>query len=154
MRGSWISLFANVRVEKTASVIFGKSVRVSRYCNLYIGSDATLNLGENVWIGPNCTIYCENNVTILKNCRVGHLSSIIDHDYSFDNTPDYFSNCKKTGLVLVKENTWIGCCSIILKDTHIGRNCVVGANTLVKGKEIQDFTTIFTKSQHIIKTFE
>ena len=154
MRGSWISLFANVRVEKTSSVICGKNVRVSENCNLYVGSDATLNFGDNVWIGQNCTIYCENNVKILNNCRVGHLSSIIDHDYSIDSSPDYFSRRKKSGTVLIKENTWIGCSSIILKDTHIGKNCVIGTNTLVKGKEIQDFTTIFTKSDHIIKTIE
>ena len=143
-----------MRVEKTSSVICGENVRISKYCNLYIGPDAILNLGDNVWIGANCTIFCENKVTILKNCRIAHLSSIIDHDYRFDNSDDYFTKSKNSGAIHIKENTWIGCSSIILKDTCIGKNCVVGANTLIKGKKIRDFSTIINKSQHIIKTIE
>ena len=154
VHSSWISLFANVRIEKTSSVICGKNVRISKYCNLYIGPDAILKLGDNVWIGPNCTIFCENKVTIFENCRIAHQSSIIDHDYCFDNSDDYFTKSKSTGTILVKENTWVGCSSIILKDTFIGKNCVIGANTLVKGKKIQDFSTIFSKSQYIIKAIE
>ena len=58
----------------------------------------------------------------------------------YDHDHDYKKNFREDFIVddiMVDTNCWIGSDSILLKGTKIGKNCVIGAASIVKG-EIRD----------------
>ncbi len=57
--------------------------------------------------------------------------TIYDHDHIFSDEgilPGY-----KQGSVIIDDGCWIAANVTILRDTHIGEGCVIGAGTVVKG---------------------
>lgn len=85
-----------------------------------------LRLGKNTDIGAFCYIQAKEGVVIEDNVQIGAGSKI----YSI-NTID-----NKKGRVVLKKNCKIGANSVILPQTEVGENSVVGALSLVKTGQI------------------
>ena len=56
----------------------------------------------------------------------------------------------KIGSVVIEDNVWIGAGVIILRNTTIGKNCIIGAGTIVKGN-IPNNTIVTTNREINIK---
>ena len=73
-------------------------------------------------------------ITIGDNCCLS-VVSILAHDYSWftllESCGDMFPDCG--GEVVIGNNCFIGFNALILKDTHIGDNVIIGARSVVKG---------------------
>jgi len=88
---------------------------------------------QNSYIGDYSTIYAHKNtsVKIGQNVRIGHNVRI----YTLSNQSDQdFSNeilKEKTGDVVIGDHSWIGVNVLINPGVKIGRNCVIGANSVV-----------------------
>lgn len=57
--------------------------------------------------------------------------TIYDHDHKFNECgilPGY-----STGDIVIEDGCWIGANVTILRNTHVGKGCVIGAGTIVKG---------------------
>lgn len=86
----------------------------------YIGSLSTIQLhkGCKVMIGKGCSI--------SHNVRMYTSSKMPDYDFSQkDIVPD------KIGNIVIEDYVWIGANVFINPGVTIGRNCVVGANSVV-----------------------
>lgn len=57
--------------------------------------------------------------------------TIYDHDHIF--SPEGILPGFKLGEVVIEDGCWIGANVTILRNTHIGKNSVIGAGTVVKG---------------------
>ncbi|SKB36465.1 acyltransferase [Macellibacteroides fermentans] len=79
-----------------------------------------IHRGDYIQIGDNC---CLSTVTILA------------HDYSWYTLLDAFSDVLPDpgGEVKIGNNCFIGFQAVILKDTIIGDNVIIGARSVVKG---------------------
>lgn len=110
------SLIGRVRLMKNASVWFGAVLR---------GDNDWIVLGENSNIQDNSVVHTDPGqpVTIGANVTVGH--KVILHSTT------------------VGDGSLIGMGSTLLNRSKIGRNCIVGANTLIaEGKEFPDNSLI------------
>ncbi len=124
------------------------SIRIGNNCRFR--SDQTSNLiGVNhrciistqspeahITIGDDCgfsgaTIGAASEIKIGNNVLVGANVIITDHDWHTDR-----SNTKPQP-VIIHDNAWIGVNCTILKGVTIGRNSIIGANSLVV-KDIPD----------------
>jgi len=110
----------------------GKRVCISR--TAYFENVFTVNIGNDVFI--NRDFYCSTVKMIFIKDRVmiGPNCTIIggDHDYSRINSCMRF--CKFLGdnkEIVIEEDAWIGCGTLILKKAKIGEGTIVGANSLV-----------------------
>ncbi len=116
-------------------------------------------VGNNVAIGRNCIIH--PNVTIYENCIIGdeviiHSGTVIGADaYYFQRRPEGYRKFESCGNVIIGNRVEIGAlCSIdrgvtgdttigdgtkmdnhcqVGHDTHIGRNCLIGAFAAIAG---------------------
>lgn len=73
-------------------------------------------------------------IKIGKNCVIAAGVNILDsngHELISTNRTNHQADTPKD--IIIKENVWIGLNSVILKGTIIGNNCVIGANSVVKG---------------------
>ena len=109
-------LIGKVRLLKGASIWWGCVLR---------GDNDWITIGENSNVQDNSVIHVDPGqpVTVGANCTVGH--RVILHSTT------------------VEDGSLIGMGSTLLNRTRIGKNCLVGANSLVtEGKEFDDGTMI------------
>ena len=100
-----------------------------------------------------CIVVCRKKITIGNNVAFGPNVLVYDHDHIMDSTDGINSSSYNTGNIIIGDNTWIGAGTIILLGTHIGKNCVSGAGSVVKGS-VPDNTRLIQKRVNTYKGIE
>lgn len=94
-----------------------------------------ISIGNNVSFNYRCHIGAINRIIIGNNVLVGSQVLITDHfhgnwEKEFDIPPKERELYSK-GEVVIEDNVWIGEGVCILPNVHIGKNSVIGANSVV-----------------------
>lgn len=105
------------------NVTIGNNVTIKNNSLLYSG----VNISDNVFIGPNVVF---TNDKYMKSVNI--------------NTPFKYMT------TYVGENSSIGANVTILPGLKIGKNCVIGAGSIIT-KDIEDNSTVYSKVLNIIK---
>ena len=93
-------------------------------------------IGKNVSIGSNCHISAINLIKIGDNVLTGKKVTIIDNSHgkselkSLSISPALRALFSK-GPIQIDDNVWIGDKVTILSNVHIGKNSIIGANSVV-----------------------
>lgn len=112
-----------------------------------------LSIGKQVNFNRNCIVACRQKISIGDNCSFGPNVCIYDHDHSF-NTGGKVPNKFKCSDVIIEDGCWIGAGVIILRGTHIGKNSVIGAGTVVKGSIPSNSLVTSNRENNIIPIIE
>jgi acetyltransferase-like isoleucine patch superfamily enzyme len=97
-----------------------------------------IRIGDHVGVRPYCTISAAESVTIEDGVIISAFTSILDSDHTFaDGRPNVMHNPMVSSPVRVGAGTWIGERVAVLRGANIGRCCIIGANSVVRG-EIPD----------------
>lgn len=158
----------NTRIEKFVcfknkkNISIGSNCLISSYCRIECwcsynkkNYNPTIIIGDGTLINRNCHITAINSINISSNCLLGSNILITDHNHGFLNNeekeiPPYKRDLFSKGSVEIGEYTWIGDNCIILDGVKIGKNCVIGANTVVT-KSIPDCSVVCGNPGKIIK---
>jgi carbonic anhydrase/acetyltransferase-like protein (isoleucine patch superfamily) len=112
-----------------------------------------LIIGDGSCIGNFNHIYATKSIVIGKNVLTADKVYISDnlHGYEDVTMPIVKQPIKQIGTVVIGEGTWLGenVCVIGVK---IGRNCVIGANSVVT-KDIPDYCVVVGAPAKIIKRY-
>jgi acetyltransferase-like isoleucine patch superfamily enzyme len=98
--------------------------------------DPRIHIGDNVGFNYDCHIGCINRVTIGNNVLLASRVFITDHFHG-DMSPeslligprDRVLYCK--GPVVIEDNVWIGEGVAVMPNVTIGRDSIIGANSVV-----------------------
>ena len=131
--GNRVRIYPGIRIEclKSASLI------IEEDCS--IGQNLHLTLGDKLVIGRGTTISI--NVVITD----------IDHEYKQINVP-IMKQPLKIKKTMIGENCFIGTGAVLLPGTNLGKQCVVGANSVIRG-EFADYSVIAGNPGKVIKRF-
>jgi acetyltransferase-like isoleucine patch superfamily enzyme len=93
-------------------------------------------IGNNVSLSYNCHIGAINKIIIQDNVLIGSNVFITDHSHGDASKEELKISPNKRilfskGPVIIEENVWIGENVTILPGVTIGKNSIIGANTLV-----------------------
>ena len=111
-----------------------------------------LRIGSNTSFNRNDIIVCHNIIKIGENCSFGPNVVVYDHDHKF--SIEGSEKCKyNTTPIIIEDNCWLGANVTILRGTHIGEGCVIGAGTIVKG-EIPPHSLVTSNREMLIKPIE
>lgn len=114
---------------------FSNMLGISHRCILVARHGGRIIIGENTGLSGS-TVYSMESIKIGKNVLVGASCKIIDNDFH-PLRPElrvpYDPNTIKKAPVEIGDGCFIGTNSIILKGTKLGKNCVVGAGSVVHG---------------------
>lgn len=137
-----------------------KRIKMKNRVRIYPGmrsetlDGGTVEIGNNVSIGQNFHIVAaEKKVSIGNNVTISGNVFISNCDHTFDD-----ENKMTLELPLTIKDTSIGDASfvgygvVILAGTHIGKHCIIGANSVVRGN-FPDNTMIAGNPARILKTF-
>ena len=154
-----IRLFGKVKLKgftiihcfKGSSLEFGRDVVINssffsvlggtNHMSIFLVNDGGhLKIGNNVGL-TSILINCKKNIVIGDNVMIGINCMVFDHDFHpLDPVARYtYMSCRKNrhlinkNDVIIEDGAFIGASSIITKGTHIGKNCVVGAGSVVHG---------------------
>lgn len=113
-----------------------------------------IDIGENTGISGS-TIYSMEHIEIGKNVLIGGNCKIIDNDFH-PLSVEKRVHCQKIedikkAPIKIGDGCFIGANSIILKGTTLGKNCVVGAGSVVSGR-FPDNVILAGNPARIIKT--
>ena len=95
-----------------------------------------IHIGNNVGIS-GATIYSKEAIQIGDYTNIGGNVKILDHDFHpIESEARKRNDMSMVGkkAIIIGENVFIGCNSLILKGSEIGDNSVVGAGSVVCGK--------------------
>lgn len=113
--------------------------------NLQVAIEEGLIAEAGVSVMKNVDFGSEPYLIILrKNCRITGDVVFVTHDggtWAFRNSFPEYSDVIKYGTIEIGENSFIGTRSIILPGVKIGKNCVIGAGSVVN-KDIPDYTVV------------
>lgn len=127
---TWLAAVPHTGAEK-CELIIGNGTNIGNFNHIY--ATKSIVIGENVLIADK--VYITDNL----------------HQYENINIPIIHQPIKQIGTVIIGDGTWIGenVCVIGVK---IGKNCVVGANSVVT-KDIPDYCVVVGSPAYVIKRF-
>ena len=144
---------------------FGVQLKgITIFKNVLIGRSATLNIAKknsqiNIKDGTNiarsCNISAAKKITIGKKCLISYNVSILDHDHVLDKKgiSPIDSGITKGQEIIIGDNCFIGAHCFILKGVTLGKQCVVGANSVVN-QSFLDYSVIAGNPAKLIKTIK
>lgn len=113
-----------------------------------------LKIGKNVTIGDYSFINAAGNVTIGDNVLFADKVNVIASEHGYTDVNQPIRNQPSTSkAIIIGEGSWIGINVSILAGASIGKNSVVGANSVVKG-QFEDYCVIVGNPARVIKRFE
>ncbi len=118
-------------INESSRIRLGKDITFQRNVSLSSCGGGILCVGNDVHFNRNCIVVCRHSIDIGNDVLFGPGVTIYDHDHIFSE--DGVFPGFKLGSVVIEDGCWIGANVTILRDTHIGRNSVIGAGTVVKG---------------------
>jgi acetyltransferase-like isoleucine patch superfamily enzyme len=98
-----------------------------------------LRIGNRVSMRFHCTVSAALSVDIEDDVLIAAYTSIYDSDHSMGGGANPVWNPQLTAPVRIGEGSWLGERVSVLRGSDIGRCCVIGAHSVVKGK-IPDYS--------------
>lgn len=133
---------------------FGKKIRIYPNARIEVFSSALLIIEDDVSIGQGLHLICANKVQICSNTTISANVYISDVDHTFDDVAVHvMQQPLKIKQTYVGPNSFIGYGSVILPGTQLGKSCVVGANSVVKGV-FPDYCMLAGSPARIIKRYD
>ena len=138
----------SVILSENGKVVIGKDVTVKSTCRFsvvtHINDTAKIVIGDRVRFGSYSSIRAAKSVTIGDDCMIAPCVRIFDYNSHpvapFDPAdPNRRRNVLETPrnevrAVEIEENVWVGEHSFIQAGVTIGKNSIVGANSVVTKK--------------------
>jgi acetyltransferase-like isoleucine patch superfamily enzyme len=113
-----------------------------------------LRIGDRVGMRPYCVVSVSDSVTIEDDVVIGSFTSIVDSRHTYDaGNPNIMHNPLEVEPVRIGRGTWLAERVAVLPGADIGRCCMVGAGSVVRG-ELPDFSIALGTPARVIGKVE
>jgi len=121
--------------------------------NIFFHYGCHTSIGDNCFINVGFTCQDDGYITIGDNCNFGPNCTIVTpiHPLVFEDRRIQDNVFKvKAKEVVIGSGTWCGACVTILPGVHIGKECVIGAGSVVT-KDIPDGVLAYGNPCRVIR---
>ena len=118
------------------------------YNQLIVVRPKNVKIGKNVTVMNGVLMMSAGGITIEDNVLIAANVQLISNNH--DPYDRYVITCKP---ILIKEGAWIGAGATLLPGVTIGKNAIVGANSLVS-KDVPDYGVSVGSPAKVIKYLE
>ena len=118
------------------------------YNQLIVVRPKNVKIGKNVTVMNGVLMMSAGGITIEDNVLIAANVQLISNNH--DPYDRYVITCKP---ILIKEGAWIGAGATLLPGVTIGKNAIVGANSLVS-KDVPDYGVSVGSPAKVIKFLE
>ena len=174
----WVSLtypFAskgrNLSFHFTSELARQRATRISLGNSVSLRKDTWLNVAtedptgepvividDNCTIGSGSIISAKNRIHLERDVLVGQQVIMLDHNHEYEDItiPVREQGVTEGGKIRIGQGCWIGRGAAIIcprGELTIGRNCVVGINSVVMGS-VPDYSVVFGSPAAIIRQYD
>lgn len=142
-------------IKNFKRIFIGKRVRIFPGARIeVIDKNSSIVFEDNISIGQNFHITSGGNLVIGKNTTFAENIMItnIDHDYQEINK-HILEQSHIINETKISENCFIGYGAVIQAGTILGKQCIVGANAVVRGT-FPDYCVIVGAPARIVKRYD
>jgi acetyltransferase-like isoleucine patch superfamily enzyme len=134
----------------TSSIELGSRILVGRHTILSC-HDASITIGDRVSIGPFCCFASKRSIAIGSCVSIGSGVQLMAGTHAFDDleTPIIQQTRISKGIV-VEDNVWLGMGAKILDGVTIGRNSIVGVDSVVS-RDVAPGTVVLGNPARVIQ---
>ena len=123
-------------------IMIGAGAFIGPSCRLWLDAGATVRIGDQCYLNGMTTIFAADSVEIGNSVLIAWNVNILDFQHC---TTDQMRPIKDQGIdriapVKIKDGAWLGTNVTVMPGVTIGRNAVVGANSVVNS-DVPDFAT-------------
>lgn len=128
-----------------SQLIIGNRVMLYNQVNFYLDAPgAKILIGDNTYINRRTEIMAKESVSIGRGCAISWDVVITDTDYH------QLEGTISTKPIVIGDEVWIGCKSIVLKGVTIGNGAVVAAGSVVT-KDVEPYTLVAGIPAKVVK---
>lgn len=113
-----------------------------------------ISIGDDVYIGRHCQIFCVDSIKIDDGCVLSDYIYMSDSAHGIAPSGGLImrQNLVSKGPIHIGKNTFIGYGVSIMPGVTLGKNCVVGINSVVT-RSYPDFSMIAGSPAKLIKKY-
>lgn len=145
---------AYVKLAKTVTINHVSSIAaIIEYAG--INYTPYIEIGEGCQIGAFANIAACNKIIIGKNVLTASYVQITDHNHGYQDTtkPIMHQSIESHGPIEIGDGSWIGFGCHILSGVTIGKNAVIGANSVVS-RDIPNFSVAVGSPAKVVKQYD
>jgi acetyltransferase-like isoleucine patch superfamily enzyme len=154
--GNYIGL--DVKFVNRGKISLGSNVIIRpSSCIFANNEDSCIAFGVGTEIGNHSTVSAIHEVVFEENVLTGPHVFVSDHNHDYRNVDTPV--CKQgimamaNSKVVIGEGSWLGTNAVVVGNVHIGKHCVIGANSVVT-KDIPDFSVAAGIPARVIKRYD
>lgn len=158
--GKDVYIERGVIINRPRFVHIGNHVRIKRNTSINLhprkenSKEGLLFIGNKVMISEGCIISALNKIIIEENVIIGPHVLIIDNTRRpGDIQIPLVNQDVDIGYVRIRRDSFIGYNSCILPNVTIGKNCVIGAMSVVT-EDIPDYSVAIGAPAKVVKRFD
>lgn len=141
-------------IKGAARIHIGKRVRIFPGLRAECHESGQIFIHDNVSIGQNFHVIASSELHINSGCLISGDVFVTDTDHTYNDTElPVFDQPNKISLTRIGENCFLGIGVRIQAGTILGKGCVVGANSVVRGT-FPDHCVIVGTPGRIVKRYD
>lgn len=134
-----VSAFADIENSvRGTRIVVGARTMIDSFVKIKpVGGSGDVLIGQDCTINSGCVIYTGNGLTmgdgvaVAANCTFAP----VNHEFRSRHTPIREQGFRPgKGGIVVEDDVWIGANCVILDGARLGKGCVIGAGSLVRGE--------------------
>ncbi len=101
------------------------------------GGDGDIVIGRNCSINSGVVMYIGNGIEIGADVAIGANSTLAPTNHEYRSSDKLIRDQRfmpSRGGIVIEDDVWIAANVVLLDGAHLGKGCVVGAGSLVRGK--------------------
>ena len=164
--GDGSKLFPQAKVHNSlakSAITIGNQTRILAELHVF-PHGGQIKIGDECFIGEGTRVWAGKSISIGNRVLISHNVNIFDsqtHSFSAKERNKHFKQIFSTGHpkeidlgerpIVIEDDAWIACMSIILRGVHIGQGAVVAAGSVVT-KDVPAWTIVAGNPAKVIRT--
>jgi acetyltransferase-like isoleucine patch superfamily enzyme len=149
--GNVVKLTATIRVSDGGYLSIGSNCTIQDYAMIALTKpDPKIIIGDNVVIGRFSMLTNKRLIQIGNDVLIGSFVQIIDTDHGMARDRKIREQDAIIGEVVIGDDVWIGAGAKILRNVHIGKGAVIGANSVVTS-DVPEYAIVAGVPARVIK---
>ena len=125
-----------IRILRYYGATIGDGVRISSPFTIHNADQskilfANLTIGDDCYIGRDCIIDLMGIIQIGNNVTISHRAILNTHTNAGKSPVSEKRLKNSVGIISINHGAYLGLNVTVLESVSIGKNCIVGANSLV-----------------------